>query len=296
MKRTVSLSQRFGWLGAHATQVHAALLAAHGAATPEVGFRPADVRFFFLLFTNWMEADVLRPGQDVDLTQIRRVLGRLTRAGLAAAIAPSGGRARGRQGYRLTDEGIVEIAEALVEPGEHRPFDETLFVVCFAAAYGDLLTKRLDGRNAGGHAPARQANRRETRRRVTALLDPHRALTVGKRALAALRADLEERVRSSLAIDDAARRAGPRADQEAARFVEELGGYQLQRVRPLGDLLLALPGDVRAFELARGMRLRAELLFAPLAEAVRGEQGILEALGEKLRGLEARCGRSSSDA
>jgi hypothetical protein len=100
MRQTVSLSARFGWLGAHATHLHAALLAAHGAATPQVGFRAADVRFFFLLFTNWMESDVLRPGQDVDLTQVRRMLDRLTRAGLAAPVATAGGRARERRGYR----------------------------------------------------------------------------------------------------------------------------------------------------------------------------------------------------
>ncbi len=178
---------------------------------------------------------------------------------------------------------MVAIAEALVEPIEPRSFDETLFVVCFAAAYGDLLARRLEGTSA--RSPPGETKRAEARRRVTTLLDPERALRVGRRSLTVLLADLEERVRSSVAMEEHARAAGPKGDRDAARLLERLGGYQLQRVRPLGELLLALPEDVRAFELSRGLRLRAELLFGPLAEAVRAQRAILDALGAKVRAL-----------
>ncbi len=274
----MSLSARFGWLGANATHVHAALLAAHGAASMGAGFRPADVRFFFLLFTNWAEHDVLHPGQDLDLTQVRRMLDRLTRARLAAPVKspkrPSS--TRGRR-HSLTEAGVVAIAEALVQPGQPRTFEETVFVLCFAVGYGEMLASRIVG--AGGRANP------STRRRVVELLDPRRVLADGKRSLTTLLVDLEERVRSGLVSSEAGRAGGGPGGSEAdtVRRLERAGAYQLQHVRPLAEFLLTLPDDLRAFELTRGMQLRAELLFAPLAEGVRAQQAILDALGAKLR-------------
>jgi len=61
-------------------------LAAHATAR-EAGFRPSDARFFGYLFANWLERDVLYPGEVLDLTQVRRLLLRLV--SLAWARKPS---------------------------------------------------------------------------------------------------------------------------------------------------------------------------------------------------------------
>jgi hypothetical protein len=264
MKQTVSLGARFGWLGAQATYVHAALLAAHVAAPR--GFRPSEVRFYFLLFTNWMEADVMRPGQDLDLTQIRRALTRLQALGHAERAASAEGK---RPSFRLTRDGMRALATAVVEPPGHRPFEEMLFSIAFAAAYAELLETRL---RASGRGPVAAP---------LSPLDARKALKAAQRGLDALSRDLEERVRSSLAIEASSRSAPGELDMSS--LFAEHGGYQLERVKPLKELLAGLPSDVRAFEEARGIRLRRELLFAPMAQAIRGQQAILEDLARSLR-------------
>ncbi len=48
----------FGLVRSQQTLIVAAIVAAHGASN---GFRLTDVRFFFFLFSNWMERDILQP-------------------------------------------------------------------------------------------------------------------------------------------------------------------------------------------------------------------------------------------
>ncbi len=69
--------------------------------------------------------------------------------------------------------------------------------------------------------------------------------------------------------------------------MEAHGAYQLQRVRPLRELLLALPDDLRNFELDEGMGIRAKLVFEPLAARARAECAILDDLAKRLVGGEA---------
>jgi hypothetical protein len=71
--RSGGLEERFGVVRVNTTVLSAALLAAHATA-PAAGFRASDVRFFFFLFGNWLERDVLYPGEDLDLTQVRRLM------------------------------------------------------------------------------------------------------------------------------------------------------------------------------------------------------------------------------
>ena len=130
-QQTSSLSGRFGQVRAQASFVIAAILGAHCALPSDRGFRPSDVRFFFLLFTNWIEHDLERPGHDIDLTQIRRVLEALVNADHATSAAPRKGERRKR--YILTTTGMVALAEDLFAPDHPRPFEEDLFVTCFAA-------------------------------------------------------------------------------------------------------------------------------------------------------------------
>src|SRR5262249_59421892 len=65
--------ERFGVLAANEALLGASMIAAFGASSDE-GFRPTDVRFFFFLFSNWLEKDVLHAGATLELTQVRRLL------------------------------------------------------------------------------------------------------------------------------------------------------------------------------------------------------------------------------
>ncbi|RKG94110.1 hypothetical protein [Corallococcus terminator] len=284
MARNSTLTARLGYIDTQATFVQAALLAAHGAGARAGGFRVSDVRFFFLLFTNWVEHDVTRPSQDIDLTQVRRTLERLVRGGHAEASTGAAvkGLPRGRR-YVLTGEGLGSLSEGLAAR-ERAPLEEALFVVCFAASYRDAVLSRVEGR-ARAPSPA-------VRRRVERALDPLRLLREAQRTSAAVLADLEERVESGLRYEAKAREALARAEPEAdvVRALEAAGSYQLHRVRPLGEVLLALPEDLRKFELTEGMGLRSRLLFAPLAERARAEHAVLERLEARLTAGKAAPG------
>ncbi|WP_395812171.1 hypothetical protein [Archangium minus] len=276
MTRNHPLADRLGHVASQATFIQAALLAAHGAGARTDGFRASDVRFFFLLFTNWVEHDVTRPSQDLDLTQVRRTLARLCRSGWAEPMAEARGQkvARGAR-YSLTEEGVVSLAEALAGL-DRAPLEEMLFVACFAASYLEAILARVRGRAAVLSTAAR--------RRVARMLEPARLLRNARRSTEAVLADLEERVRSSFALEAAARaslEAGA-SEEQVVRKLESLGSYQLHRVRPLAEVLLSLPDDLRRFELESGMGMRARLLFAPLAERARAELALLERLEQHL--------------
>jgi hypothetical protein len=276
MARNSTLTARLGYIDTQATFVQAALLAAHGAGARAGGFRVSDVRFFFLLFTNWVEHDVTRPSQDIDLTQVRRTLERLVRAGHAEAVpgAAVKGLPRGRR-YVLTGEGLCSLSEGLAAR-ERAPLEEALFAVCFAASYRDAVLSRVEGRARALSAAVRK--------RVEKALDPLRLVREAQRTSAAVLADLEERVESGLRYEEHARKALARSEPEAdvVRALEAAGSYQLHRVRPLGEVLLALPEDLRQFELTEGMGLRSRLLFAPLAERARAEHAVLAKLEARL--------------
>ncbi len=271
----LALADRLGHVTRHSTFLQAALLAAHGARARQGGFRASDVRFFFLLFTNWVEHDVTRPSQDIDLTQVRRLLERMCRGGGAEPLpeTPGGPRPRGKH-YALTEEGVVHLAESLAEV-ERAPLDETLFVACFAACYLPAILARVQGRTALSSA---------ARRRVARLLEPVRILRNARRHTAALVADLEERVRSSRELAHAMREASARGatDAQVVERMESLGSYQLHRVRPLTQVLLDLPEDLRRIELTDAWVVRQRLLFEPQAERARAELALLERLERRL--------------
>jgi len=259
------LSARFGALSAHATVTQAALLAADVSGAE--GFRPTDVRFFFLLFTNWMEDDRLRPGLDVDLTQVRRALARLVGEGLAVTLG--GGRA---PRYRLLPGGVLALVEALTDPRAPRTFEEVVFLATAAASYRDAIADRVRGEP---RAPDRI---------VRARLDPVRILRAERRRLEGAVADLEERVASGLRMEEVARAAPGLAPVALAeRLRAEVGGYQLHPMRSLEELVAPLPAEMARFELGPGMGLRARALFSPLLEQLRARVGILERLEGTLR-------------
>lgn len=258
----MELTSRFGRVASQQIYVSAALLAAHATARGQ-GFGGADVRFYFLLFTNWVEHDVLHPAHDLALTQVRRVMHRLVDDGHARRLA------RGRRPrYELTDVGLERLVEALVDPsprGPRRPLEASLFVLCFARLYRDALRRRLqlDARAALGRRLARE-------------LEPERILARARQRTRDLLDDLEQRSEVGRAMQDALSRAATEEAKVAA--VRAAGSYQLERIRPVEEVLAALPDDVRALELAAGPGTRVRLLFHPLAEVLRTELRVLEGL------------------
>jgi hypothetical protein len=303
----MSLAARYGQVRAQATFIEAAVVAAHGAFTQLGGFRASDVRFFFLLFTNWIEHDVLRPDQDLDLTQVRRVLARLDEQGWlerstippgqpeegAAAAAPDGEaaappkpRARRSSGpssrrraapgerHKLTPNGLLGLMSSIVEPRGRRPFEESLFVACFVHTYRQPLLDRIGDHDGG-----------DSKKRMSELLDPRRVLIEAQRTHRDLLADLEARVTAGKRIvgEAGAARAQGLGDADIVRKLEQLGPYQLQRVRTVSELMQAMPMDIVRAELEQGITARTELLFEPLAERTRTELATLERLARTTR-------------
>jgi hypothetical protein len=292
----MTLAARYGQVRAQATFIEAAVVAAHGATARLHGFRASDVRFFFLLFTNWIEHDVLRPEQDLDLTQVRRVLGRLAEQGWlerppadapvsSRRAAPSSRRGVKRPTRRpppgerhvLTQKGLVGLVESIIEPRGRRALEEALFVACFASTYRSAILSRVRPDDGGLSGAAR--------RRVSELLDPKRILASARRTHQELLADLEARVAAGAKLVQEVQRARGEgiADADIVHRLERLGSYQLHRVRPLSELMASLPDDLLRVELDRGIAARTMLLFEPLAERTRAERAILDRLEAALR-------------
>jgi hypothetical protein len=297
----MTLAERYGQVRAQATFIESAVVAAHGATAGLGGFRASDVRFFFLLFTNWIEHDVLRPEQDLDLTQVRRVLGRLAEQGwlelappkveapassrrsppssrsAAPRRAPKSRRRPPGERHALTPSGVVGLVESIIEPRSRRPLEESLFVACFAATYRTPILARI------GSDP--RSDRAEAERRLSELLDPRRVLSAARRTHQDLFADLQARVSDGKKLAEEAQRAkaAGKTDAEIVARLEKLGSYQLHRVRPLSELMASLPQDLLRLELEHGIAARTQLLFGPMAERARAEGMILDELERALR-------------
>jgi hypothetical protein len=264
--------KRFGLLAANETLVTAALIAAFGASTTTAeGFRPTDVRFFFFLFSNWIERDVLHQSAALELTQVRRLL--------ASFVARRWVRARPKRAaryprYGLTREGLRVLIERLASAVEMGSFEEVTFVVTFASCYGEMMVTRVARSSPEGE-------------RLRSLLDPHRLIARARHRLARVVADLEERVSSSASVaSDAARmRARGSSDEDVALRLERLGAYQLQHVRSFAEFALALPPDLRAFELGAALDVRSRLLFVALADQARAQASALDRLDQRIAEL-----------
>ncbi len=256
------ITRRDSALRAASTPLVAAVLAADAAGRGS--FRPQDVRFYFLLFMNWMGEDHRRPEVDLELTQVRRTLLTLATGGMAA-----GGAGR-RPTWGLTAEGVTRLVEALCDPRAVRPFEHVLLVATVAQTYADIIAARVEGghaRRVRQHLDARRLLRAE-RRRLSDALDAMEARRDAGPALSA-------RARESLA-------AG--LDPVAAAAALEAGGmpYQLHPMRPYREVVAGLPAALARLELTEGHQRRARRLFAPLADDLRGRVAILAALEAEL--------------
>lgn len=265
--KAARLDERFGVVRAHATVLVASVLAAHGASGTE-GFRLSDVRFFCYLFANWLERDVLYPGEAIDLTQVRRLMQRLTALGFATSAPRRGPRTRAGVRYALTRAGSAALIGVLSEAVDTRSFEEAVFVVALMSGYRARLLEQV--------AP-------EEAKRLRGQLDPGKLVVRVRRRIERVLGDLEARIASSVEmVREAAELRGRGAKEEViASRLERLGVYQLQHVRSFADFVLSLPPDLRAFELGPGFMHRSRIIFETLAESARAQ---LRALA----GLEAR--------
>jgi hypothetical protein len=259
-----TLAQRQGGSPTRDTIVAAAVIAAHGAAPAGRGFRLSDVRFFFFLFSNWLERDLLRATEALELTQVRRLLARMT--------ARRWARAGTDRRHVLTAGGLVGLVEEITADLEMRSLAEALFIVCFAQCYGAAIVAR---------APAPR------RRALADRLSPDRLLRDAERRIERITADLDERVRTSEAMQREARalRSAGLAEQDVAAALDRRDAYQLQHVRAFGEIMRALPADLLRFEMDAGLEIRSKILFAPLAALARAERSIVVAIRESLRTL-----------
>lgn len=254
----------------------AAMLAADLAASVDrevhAGFQQRDVRFFYLLFRNWLEVDVRQPGADLDLTQVRRACEALAARGRLRSMPRRrrGGRTP-RERYQLTLAGVTALVDQLVAPSPTRSFEESLFVVMFAGSYRAHVIRRVE-----------QASAPVARKHVARALDPKTIITGLRRELRRQIDDLEERIAGGEQLRAAAERALAEGadDREVARMMERLSTYQLHNVRPLGELLLSLPTDVRRHEMTVGITARRDVIFQPLLELTRAQDRVLAAIDQ----------------
>jgi hypothetical protein len=262
MARRSSLADRHGASRSREAILVAAVVAAHGGSTASRGFRLSDVRFFFFLFSNWLEQDVLHATETLELTQVRRLLTRLVSRGWARTL--------GTRQYALTAAGLAGLVEEMTADLEASSFEEALFVVCFAECYRAAIVARAP--------PSR-------RKAIAEQLSSDRLLRIAERRVERVVSDLDERVRSSEAMQREARtlrRAGT-AESAIAIALDRRDAYQLQHVRGFAEVLRGLPPDLLRFELDEGLGLRSELLFAPMAAVARAQRTILGALRANLR-------------
>ena len=69
--------------------------------------------------------------------------------------------------------------------------------------------------------------------------------------------------------------AAPRPGPRVARAIERAGGYQLQHMSSFGDFVLAMPEELRAFELGPAFGVRSDILLVTFAEQARAQRTIL---------------------
>ncbi len=272
--RNSSLALRFGYVDFQATLLHASVIAAH-AISDVNGFRATDVRFFFRLFGNWLEVDVLHPSQDIQLVQVSRVLKLMEADEHLIQTKVRFVRYKERR-VRLTPDGLLTLAERLVD--ECIPsFPETLFVLHFAASYRDILRARVV---AAGDRLSPTA-----RRRLGMVLDPKRIL---KRAIQDNELLIDD-LRGRLELDrdfeaEVEHLRSAKGDVDITEALTKIGAYQLERVQPLKQLHRMLPPDLKRFELAFGVKGRREMIFQPLLQRCELELELLRNLASKTAG------------
>lgn len=263
-----ALAARASLARSHETLLVAAIVAAHGTAAEGAGFGPSDVRFFFYLFSNWTERDALKVAEPLELTQVRRLLARLVRARWAREH-----HATRYRRYVLTPVGLAELVSIVSGVVERGTFEEVVFVITFLACYGRSVTEAL----------ARTDTKMDLRP-ITRKLDPLRVVDRMKARIARVLSDLDERIQSSarVATEAARLKRSGHSEQVIARRLQALGAYQLQHVRSFAEFSLAMPAELRAFELGPAVALRSQLLFVTFAEQLRAESRALDHLRARI--------------
>lgn len=226
----------------------------------KAGFRQKDVRFLIELFTNWMEStlgDVTLPIQNV---QISRYLDQLCDSGIAKKF-----RGKNPPRYELARAGMTKLIQALVNRPRFLPVEQVFFVFYFVKSYGRLFDEMV--RDA---TPTMKAD-------WAALKEPELVLKNQIRFLAKEIAKLKGRIEEAEGAAKLAQgilNAGQPVG-EAVRAVEKKFPYQLNSQKPLPELMREIPDILQKWEMTEGMKNRAQILWAPLAEYLARAQAIL---------------------
>ena len=246
----VTMTRAGALLGEQEALVAAAVIAAE-ASFPQEGFRQRDVRFYFELFSNWLEATTGEWTLSLHNAQIQRYLEQLVRAGAAKRPRRTPPR------YRLTADGLLELLETLTRRQNLQRLDQFFLVFHILQAYGSRLRALTQ---KSGPLPSRALSLR-----VDELIDPRafaaRELTLVERELGRLALRIDE----SLKTGELTRRllGSGQSLEEVVTAVEREFPYELNSRKPLNELLRQLPPAFRVHELAEAPVLRAEGLWRP---------------------------------
>jgi hypothetical protein len=252
-------------LGENEALVAAAIIAAE-ATLAEDGFRQRDVRFYFELFSNWLESTTGAWTLDLHNAQIQRYLDQLVRAGGAKRPRRTPPR------YQLTPDGLLSLLHTLTARHSLKRLDEFFLVFHILRAYGGRL-RALTQKN--GPLPSRALSLR-----VDELVDARafvqREIAAVERELGRLSLRIEESHKTAELTRQLIAKGKP--IEQVVSAVEQEFPYELNSRKPLSELLTQLPPAFRVPELSDIAAQRADDLWRPTL-------ALLSAYLEILRGL-----------
>jgi hypothetical protein len=249
--------------------IGAATLAAHASYIRE-GFRIRDMLFFTELFLNW-NSDFEEPSEPFQATQISRYLDKLVVDGFARRSG------RGRiQLFRLTRLGLLELVGRLADVQSPLPIEQTLFRIYFLKGYRPWLERLVkDGQSLVPPALAIE---------LAALLDVETVVEHEikrfERSLLRVEKRISDAQETSALVKNRLNAGVP--FEEVVNEVERRFPYELNSMKPLGELISSIEVDQRPWELQSGNLLRVSTLWEP-------QRMLLKEVLRQLRTIRSDC-------
>lgn len=249
MERRLSPFKRVELLCACAT-----LAAQATAARP--GFRQRDLKFYVELFVNWLQYSISEEPIRVANMQIARYLREICELGYCRESRSGSSAPR----YMLNRVGLVELARSVVDQPVYKRPAFLFFVEYFIGSYHQTLREMIK-REGTAFPPALKLE-------VESILNLQRFRTEQRRSIELEIRKLELRIRDSQAMASLAERLERQLDNFAsiAEEVEKKYPYELNSQRPLSELMANIPEMQGRWELTRGGKARAEILWQPVLE------------------------------
>jgi hypothetical protein len=244
----------------------ASLLASHAVAKTDT-FRLREVRFFLHLFSDWVE-DFFSPHEaPLQYVQIQRFMGVLVREGYAREL--SKGK---RPHFRLTRSGLVHLVSEMGSQQFHGHPSTFLFSEYILYHYKERLMEivQVEGRQ---YPPA-------LKRELLLLLDTSVMIKRELERVALHLNSLKDRIiysRDSILMSRRALSLHTSID-EVIEGVGRTHPYTFHSLKPLAELLSALPEDQRKWEITDGLESRIKRMWEPSIALLTTYQGELEKL------------------